>query len=141
MLKNINQKAAAVFSGIVKDMQSVSDYKKLDSSAGVYMPLSVECIDIISAGHLQGRVYLLAHYYSQNGDLMSDPEMTFLQLKKHNGAFNYMPLTFTQSSISSYQECAIFERGEFTKYSKALMKDLAVFAGQWLVNIKHQQVL
>lgn len=100
----------------------------------VFMAVHIE--EIATCKH--GKIWSLAHYYEQNGDLMSDPEMTFLV--NENQLVIY-PLSYTQHSLGIYNEAVMFENGQPTKFIRKLQKDLAVFANQWLNNIKLQQEL
>ncbi len=70
-------KAARVFCSIVNGLHEPGDNRRIGDGSNGYMPLSVECIEICS----HGLIYSLAHYSEQNGDLMRDPEMTFLHSK------------------------------------------------------------
>lgn len=85
-----------------------------------------------------GKIWSLAHYYEQNGDLMSDPEMTFLVKNNH---LEIYPLSYTQHSLGIYNDAVFFENGRPTKFKPKMQADLAVFANMWLNNIKDQQEL
>ena len=74
----------------------VDGYVKLDNAEGVFMTLVVE--KIMDQPGFEA-VYSLAHYGELNGDLMSDPEMTF-------GLFDgeFYPLSFRNDYLGFYQE-------------------------------------
>lgn len=95
-----------------------------------YMPLSVECIQET----FYGKVYSLAHYYEQNGDLMRDPEMTFLVAKDM-----VFPLSYRQDGLGIDRESVFFENGKPTKYIKRMQSDQTSFANGWMRNIAEQQ--
>ena len=133
-MKAINKKAKAVFEKMTEGMTTVCSHKRIDNAEGVYMAAIVECINDCD----WGLIFSIAHYYEQCGDLVSDPEMTFLQGKDGN----IYPLSFQQAGLGIYQESVLFGGdGNPDKINVRLQKDHAVFAGQWLVNIKEQQGL
>ena len=77
----------------------------------------------------------MAHYYEQNGDRMSDPEIEFIRLNDY-----WAPVAITQSPVGRYacyvdcdgagQPTSIMPRGQ---------ADLARFANLLLGNIRQQQ--
>ncbi|WP_394801013.1 DUF6908 domain-containing protein [Niabella ginsengisoli] len=70
----INHTAQQVFDYLIKRLGS-SDYVKLHADG--YMPLSFECIGQLSCSHGTAKMYSLMHTFTQNGDLMRDPEICF----------------------------------------------------------------
>ena len=91
---------------------------------GAMMPLHLQWIDT--------DVIAVSHTYTQNGDLMRDPEMTF-RVDREKGTME--PLTFRQDgSIQIYQEVY----PEPGKWIPKLRRDLNTFAQQWLKNISQQ---
>ncbi|MFL1706663.1 DUF6908 domain-containing protein [Campylobacter sp. MOP7] len=87
------------------------DYIKIDNSDGVFMPLVVE--------RLSKNVFSLSHYGEMNGDLMANPDMTFLV-----EGDDITPLSFQDDYMGIYtKKC-----------------DLA-FCDLWLKNIEDQQRL
>ena len=132
-MRAINQKATAVFKQMTEDMTTVCSHRRIDNSNGTFMAAVVECINKCD----WGLIFSIAHYYDQNGDRCSDPEMTFLQ----GADGNIYPLSFQQGGMI-YQESVIFgDDGNPAKINQRLQKDHAVFAGQWFENIKYQQGL
>lgn len=101
------------------------EYRYLSMEAGeAMMPLHLEWIDT--------DVIAVSHTYTQNGDLMRDPEMTF-RVDREKGTLE--PLTFRQDgSIQIYQEVY----PEPGKWIPKLHRDLNTFAQQWLKNISEQ---
>ena len=101
------------------------EYRYLSMEAGeAMMPLHLEWIDT--------DVIAVSHTYTQNGDLMRDPEMTF-RVDREKGTLE--PLTFRQDgSIQIYQEVY----PEPGKWIPKLHRDLNTFAQQWLKNISQQ---
>ena len=96
------------------------------------MPVSVEQI----FENEKYRIFSVAHYYEQNGDLMADPEMCFINLK---AVGSYLPSYFKQDGIGLEQDSIVMENGEIKGYRAKMQADHTSFANMWLRNIKNQQ--
>ena len=72
----------------------------------------------------------LSHYYTQNGDLMSDPDMELI-LDTENKTLK--AVTFQQDNMGVYQ--SVFSKG---KENINLGKELNTFLDDWLKNIERQ---
>ena len=81
-------------------------------------------------------VYGMMHYYTQNGDVMRDPDMSFAV---DHAARKIIPLTFQQDGVPS-EYGTIYQRvfPEPGKYCPKLLKDLDYFLAQWTCNIIDQ---
>lgn len=79
-------------------------------------------------------VYSVAHYGTQNGDLMRDPEMTF---SINRTTETIIPLSFLNDYIGCYQEVICWRNGK-QMYSVSLLRDLDVFLWTWLKNLENQ---
>ena len=110
---------------------SVSDHKKLDNAEGTFMPVHVECIGECNLG----RIFSLAHYYEQHGDLMRDPEMLFIQAEDGR----YYPVEIWQDPVNSHGVGVLIEDGLAVSIDETEQADLTVFAEVWLKNIREQQ--
>ena len=71
--------------------------------------------------------YSIAHYYTQNGDRMRDPEITFMLDDTKRCIY---ALSYTQDNMGIY-----YETGDRTEKQ---MEDLMGFFDQWMANIKEQ---
>lgn len=71
--------------------------------------------------------YSMAHYYSQNGDAMRDPEITF-DMDDENRLVK--PLSFQQDNMGIYYRTC--------DQPKERVDDLVDFWSQWLKNISEQ---
>jgi hypothetical protein len=81
----------------------------------------------------------VAHYYEQNGDLMADPEMTFLVSAVDGRVY---PLSYRQDGLGIYRESVKFnEAGQIDGHYPREQRDEATFSGQWMKNIKFQQAI
>ena len=132
-MKTLNATSTATLNKMIKMMEE--NYIKIDNTNGSFMPVSVEII----FDNDKYMIVSLAHYYSQNGDLMSDPEMLFI----HNKAMKvFFPSYYKQDGfLGSEQESVLFEGGEIKGYRAKMQADHTAFANMWLRNIKQQQNL
>ena len=128
---SLNFSATAIFEKII-----ALDKLKFENSGGTFMAVSFECIQTFND---DAKIYSMAHYYEQNGDLMADPEMTFLKYGRE-----IFPLSYRLDGLGIDDLAAkIFFENEKLKGSVNLkkQKELKVFAQMWLKNIKQQQEL
>ncbi len=123
-MRKLNKSAERTFRACLPDGPS----HKIDNSGGTFMPLSVDRLFPTTIG----QVVSLAHYYEQNGDLVADPDMTFL-VSPH-GVF---PLTFQQGGL--YQEAVVWDGPKVRGVRQKLQSQLTTFANGWLRNIREQQ--
>ena len=143
-MKTLSNNASMIMDKILSGMKKIGDTRKLDNSR-VYMPLSIEVINEVSSGLIRGKIFSLAHYFVQNGDLMADPEITYLQIFTGTNALgepvhNYLPMTYTNHSIGKFQEVVpIEEDGTIIRLNKNGVRDLSKFTNTWMNNIKFQQ--
>ena len=130
-MKTLNAKAKAVFGKLVEGLDGDNPYRKIDNADGVFMPVHVDFL--YESEH--GKVYAIAHNYTQAGDVMADPDMEFLANER--GVF---PLTYQQDGLGVFQVGLAIQEGKLLIAPK-LQADLAVFANTWMANIKDQQEL
>lgn len=97
-------------------------YRYLRCEKDGYEPLVIEDISI---GYT-GAEYSIAHYYEQNGDMMRDPEITFVIDRDTK---TITSTSYTQDGLGLYQD--------FTQGSKG-REDCDDFFRQWLTNIDNQ---
>ena len=98
-------------------------YRYLRCESTGYMPLVIEDI---SMGY-NGTQYSIAHYYEQNGDLMRDPEITFV-IDRENKTIT--STSYLQDNVGLYQDFTQGSRGR---------EDCDDFFRQWLINISNQR--
>jgi hypothetical protein len=127
----ISKQAKCVLDQLTEGLTESSHHRKIDNTPG-FMSVHVEHIGQCDLGPM----FSVAHYYEQNGDLMKDPDMTFL--RGEDG--QYYPLEFQQDPV--IYQCAVeWEDGKIARVNQKLQRDLAKFAGMWMRNIKAQQGL
>lgn len=97
-------------------------YRYLRCEKDGYEPLVIEDISI---GY-KGAEYSIVHYYEQNGDMMRDPEITFVIDRDIK---TITSTSYTQDGLGLYQD--------FTQGSKG-REDCDDFFRQWLTNIDNQ---
>ena len=100
-----------------------------------------EPIIFISNGKATIReIFSVAHYFEQNGDLMSDPYMEFTVGDDIEGNKIVIPILFHQDQPYVYQDAITRdENGSFKGYYPKMQKDITVFANMWMKNISFQQ--
>jgi hypothetical protein len=134
-MKAINQRAKKVMDllidGVIMD---AAESKKIDNTEGTFMPVHVEAVMECSLG----KVYSVAHYYEQEGDLMRDPDMEFIL----GGDGEFYPISFWQDSPLIRDEPLTWgSYGELVSYNVDRQAALVTFANTWMKNIKEQQGL
>jgi len=109
---------------------------KIDNSEGVFMSLSFELLSDINFNGVVAKIYAMAHYYQQNGDLVPDPDMTFIQLVDTPDVIYPASMTNT----FGYKEGIWNDNGKWVMDVKE-QADQTSFANMWLKNINEQQQL
>ncbi|QDU73759.1 hypothetical protein Pan97_07580 [Bremerella volcania] len=132
-MRSLNQKATKTFLKLVDGLDHVGANKKIDNAAGAFMPVCVEIIAEPSQFRNGCFVVAVTHYYESNGDLVTDPEVTFLVTAEKT----VFPLTFEQGGVC-YRVAAKIENGKIM-FDKAAQRDLALFCNDWMANIAEQQ--
>jgi len=79
----------------------------------------------------------MAHYYVQNGDLMADPEMTFM-CGEVDGQYIVMAGSYRQDGLGIDQESVRYTKDDGWRYNKALQIEHTQFAEMWLKNLMSQ---
>ncbi|XCH80136.1 MAG: helicase-related protein [Candidatus Dehalobacter alkaniphilus] len=109
-------------------------YQKLAVFAGpildgeaYYMKLKSDGFEDLVLEDIGGGEYSIAHYYTQNGDAMRDPEITFT-IDKQNLTIH--PTSFLQDDIGLFYETA--------QAKPSMVQDLKDFMSQWFTNIVNQ---
>lgn len=136
-MNHLNKTSSRIMEFICQDLK---DYKKIDNTNGSLMPVVVEVIgQVKSTG--TGRLISMAHYGEQNGDLMRDPEIIFIEGEDINGNKTYFPVEFRNDYVGIHQELIIIRDQEIKGQRPTLQRDVTIFANTWLRNIKQQQNL
>jgi hypothetical protein len=124
------------FNSLFKGMNDTYDYMRLEASEGL-MPLSIERVG--------SNRYALMHFYTQNGDLMRDPDMEFIVDN------DKQTITFVEFQQDGYPQ--IYQRVEDENgggasitngketYNPQLSRELNRFARNWFNNIENQEYL
>jgi hypothetical protein len=107
---------------------------KIDKLDGEFMPV------FISTTYEDDsfKIFAVGHYYSENGDIMADPEMQFLF---DVGTGSYFPVYYRQDCIDIEQNSARIDEGHIIGVDRILQSQHTEFANQWLTNIRLQQNL
>jgi hypothetical protein len=126
-VKALDARAEAIFRRLNDGLLKVGDSRKIDNSTS-FMPLHVEVI----GRHGHWPILSLAHYYEQRGDLVCDPDVTFLV------ADQVHPLTFEQGGVVR-QVVVQFKNGAI-HLNEPLQAEITEFCNGWLRNVAEQQL-
>lgn len=126
-MKSLSKSAIETFNKLAAMAENDEGSFKLNNSS-CYMPLSIEKVE--------DNIISLAHYGEQNGDLIADPEMTFLI--KDGSVF---PMTFRNDYVGVNWEHIWIEEDGTIKFEKNGLDGAIEFSEIWLNNIKEQQNL
>lgn len=135
-MKGLDTNATEIFVHLAEMANNNEGHIKINNNAS-FMAVTVERLYDFSFGRHKAIMYSIAHYGELNGDLMADPEMTFIFVPAIKKTY---PASFTNHYAGLYQE-GIFEDNGTWKISNRLQHDQAIFANTWMVNIKEQQEL
>lgn len=111
------------------------------------MPLVIELLEEnIQTDGDPSKTVSIAHYYEQNGDLMSDPEMVFIVMDKRAHKMDFAnlfvyPQCYRQDSLGIYEESIQIINNEIASVKKIWQQGHCHFAAQWLRNISQQGFL
>lgn len=138
-MKTLDPKHTETFCRLIELMLGC-DHLKIEREP--FMPLYIEKLaeGLKVAKYDHAALYSLAHYYTLNGDLMSDPEMTFIVVMSENGHADthILPCSFSQADMGIYEESVSFTDLIATDYNAKLQQAHTEFANVWLGNIKEQ---
>jgi len=118
-----------------KDFKEGEGFVKLKSEG--FMDLNVDFLHYEHPGGNAGTkedcfIISMAHNYTQNGDVMADPDMEIAIFPKRKMA---EALTYQQDGLGIFQRVY----PEPGKVSLKLKKQLNIFLNQWLNNLKKQR--
>lgn len=113
-----------------------SDTFHISIENGAYMRLVIEGIGQSPDGR---QMISVAHYYTQNGDPMRDPEMTFLLATGCAGfADGWFPVSVQMDGIGYYRTAIQWDENGQMLSNRREMRDEKSFARTWNTNIRHQ---
>lgn len=130
-LHAINKKAQTI-------MDRLMDFKgqavKYESDG--YMPLNIDRMWHVPGA---GQIIAMSHNYTQNGDVMNDPEMLILRADIDG---RYYAISYRQDGLGLYKESVIFNAdGKTCRVNRPLQRQQSIFLGCWLKNIENQGFL
>lgn len=129
-MKALNAKSTAKFFKLIEGLNEPGDSERISNNES-FMPVVVE----FNYQFDTGRQYSLSHYGEQNGDLMSDPDMTFFV----DADGKVFPMTY-RNDYAGVEQIAIELKDSVPKLlRKTAQADMVEFVQDWLVNIWEQQ--
>lgn len=135
-VRGLNEKATAIFRKLVEGLKWGEDDSQrcrvLDNAKGTFQALHIEVIYGWQDGSL---LVSLAHYGQLNGDLMKDPDMTFV-LSPDGKAY---PCTYQNDWMGVFQSFMSKEQDGLRISHPRQYRDACSFAATWMDNIQWQQ--
>ena len=125
-MKAISKQATKTLKKLLAGLLEIGDNRKIGDGK-TFMAVSVEKIG--------ERMFSVSHYFTQNGDLVPDPDMVFY----HGEDDCYYPVSFQDQF--RYDEAMTFENGKPKAFAPKLQRSLATFTTTWMQNINSQQNL
>jgi len=107
---------------------------KIDDSNNAFMPVFISTTYEDSSS----KIFKVGHYYSEQGDIIAEPEMQFLY-EKNSGSF--YPIYYRQDSLEIENYSVKIDDGLILGVNKSLQAEHTELANQWLRNIRYQQNL
>lgn len=140
----LNPAALEVLTIIARQaLDTEEGHATIDNSDGAYMPVHVEILDTYQGNGFARHFISVAHYGEVNGDLLADPDMTFIlhlpDEENAAGAFA-IPVEFQNDYAGVYQKATKHDATYMpTAVRAALVHDLVDFCDLWFNNIRQQQ--
>ena len=131
-MKHLNAESTAVLTQLIGLMQGWCI--KIDNSDSTYLPVFIS----LNYDDFDYRIYVVGQYYSEEGEIIADPEIHFLYDVRVGSIF---PIYYRQDSLDVEQTSVKVDDGLILIVNKALQVDHTNFANQWLLSIKNQQNL
>lgn len=135
-MRPINLKAQAVMARLTAGITRENNHTQIDNNKPD-SPIMAVVVEWVGDCKL-GDVFSIAHYFEQGGDLMADPEMTFLRA---TASGKYFPMSYKLDSLGVYREGIVWDDGEPRYINAKEQRDEATFAGEWMENIRLQQFM
>jgi hypothetical protein len=129
-------------SSILAQLVQAYNFDLFDNSANIYLKLEQKDYMPLVLERLEPHVISLSHYYQQNGDLMADPDITFLvRPPVDHQKLLLFPLTYRLDGLGLNQELAFLndQRDQIHSFKSRSMADVASFCNQWAINLQAQQ--
>lgn len=143
-MKTLNKNSNRIFCQLLEKMNG-KEYLKMENEG--FLPLSIERLFGILVTPLgEAEHYSLMHTYTQNGDLMKDPEMCFLVYNAIDGKadpeqIQLIPYMYQQDNLGIYQEGIVIYDSTTVEFFLSIIADHAEFSDLWLTNIEAQGFL
>ena len=128
-------------SRIISKLAKAYGFDLSNFKQNIYLSLELEGYDRLVLERNERHVISLSHYYVQNGDLMSNPDVVFFVRPAQNGSdLVIYPTAITQSPLGYYQEVAELDPtcSKLETFKSKAMGDLAAFCNTWATNIQNQ---
>jgi hypothetical protein len=130
-LRAVSLGARRVLEMLVAGLNEPGAHRRFDSARGAFMPVFVERVGETPLGP----VFSVAHYYEQNGDVVPDPDVTFLR----DAEGECFPLSYQDGR--TFRRAAEVGADGVVRVNRRMQADLVVFVTTWMRNVREQQGL
>ena len=127
-MRTLGRVAASTMDKLTANMEP-GQIRYIGERGGAFMQVVVERLD--------PRRYSVSHYFEQNGDMVSDPDMEFY----HEPEGTWLPLNITMAAGYHSNAVELDDAGEPVAFNPNELHDLCTFAATWMRNIRAQQNL
>ncbi|HUU12096.1 MAG TPA: hypothetical protein VM182_00125 [Terriglobia bacterium] len=136
-MKNTSKTATATLEKL-RAAAMPAGYFKIEKN-GAMMPLWCELINSRApASGITLELWSIAHWYTQEGDVMRDPDVELLRAQPAVGQPRWFPISFRQDpmiwSVSAELGDDLLPR----KFYPRRQRDLCAFVTTWCRNLEHQ---
>lgn len=125
-MNTLGKAAGKVLDALTAGLE-VGDARRIDVSGGVYMVVHVD--------RLSDRTFSVAHYFSQNGDLVADPDGVFLR----GEGGEWLPVSLQLCTGHYTAALELDANDKPTGVRQRALRELVSFGRMWLRNIAQQQ--
>lgn len=124
-MRPLNTATAKILDALTAGLQP-GEARIIDNSDGTYMPTHVNA--------LGGSRFSVTHYYTQNGDLVPDPDGEFYRTAHGT----WFPVAL-QHCTGHYTRAIEFKGTAMHSFRRRAYAELRSFATAWMRNIREQQ--
>lgn len=126
-MRTLNKNATGVLNRLVEDLpEDLGSSIEINNAEGTFMAVHVSRLT-------EDRV-AVAHYGTQQGDVMRDPEMEFVKIYG-----KWHPASIRQDYAGRFGECLSRAPDGGYMVNSRLARELCQFADYWFNNIRRQQ--
>jgi hypothetical protein len=140
-----NTKSIAIFDRNMQTLvEELCKHYQFDPYVGEGKGIKITCpLQSIMPFHIDSLLpdlVAVSHTYILMGDMMRDPEITYLIVPGPNQTKLWIPAQYRQDNLGIRQELAKNEKGKIY-YNQDAIEDLLTFTESWVENIRGYQFM